>query len=276
MNFAVNKLPSMGPGYPRDSFRTTLGIESLMDLSEAATLNDEAAFVRAICKATAIPMDVMTTGDFYFITLLLRIHSFSDTPIKWETTCLTPRVEIPENVWADESTRALMESLGINRVTTMPRDEIVPLFARLDEALKKPLDISAGTGLCRQHNSIPLTEDVLVKSATYLTEPVVFAEGFTFPKAKLIPEWKAMSKNPQFEKLLPFVVWLDDSYGVTIAEKFEALKAHDNAGALIEQAAVYQKQYMHGPSVVMTGICSACANDIKLRPIAINSSLFFV
>lgn len=278
MFYPTYLLPSSGNKvYAVSEINTKLDLQHLMMVSEAATLNNEEQFIEAISSSAGIPSNQMTVGDFYYITLLTRINTFPNSRIKWENVvCHVPKITIPDDVWLDEHYGPILQKHGIERVTILPRNRIVELFSAVDADLEKNLDLRNSTDLCRTVNNFDLTQHLLEDNAIALKDPIDLATGFCIPTANLIPEWKMLAKNPVYAKLLPFVVWLDESYGTTIREKFETLENRSDASLLIEQASAYHAKYTHGPSVVMSAPCMCCGNHLQLKPISIGYSLFFV
>lgn len=275
MFYPTNHLPSTG--YSTASINTKLDLKHLMLVSEAATLNNEESFIEAICSSAGIPSNQMTVGDFYYTTLLTRINTFPNSRIKWENVvCHVPKITIPEEIWSDEHYGSVLTKHGIQRVTTAPRNKIVELFSAVDAELEKPLDLRQSTDLCRTVNNFELTVELLEDNAIVMKNFLPLDEGYSIPTANLIPEWKLLAKNPVYAKLLPFVVWLDESYGKTIAEKFDALENHSDASLILEKASEYHSKYTHGPAVVMKAPCSCCQNHLQLKPISIGYSLFFI
>jgi hypothetical protein len=214
-------------------------------LSKSLVLKDIKHLVKAVDSVIDMDVDQLTIGDFYYILMWLRLHSYPKSPIMVQWHC-------DEDIWRSKEFKP----------DTTERDYLYygqkPDLEQIDdyEVVK-----------CNTENNEAIHQtNVEILS---LPEDLVLPEGFDFPRVRELPMVQEELKNPEMEFVAPAAQWIRGDWHQKMA-KLEA----DTSLDLFDTATALQETLIHGVSENATLTCRGCRKKSFYR-LQIDALSFF-
>ncbi len=242
----IGNLPSeFIPYSQKQIFIRPFTISELKLLSKSIVLKDIKHLIKAVDNVIDIDVNDLTVGDFYYILMWLRLHSFPKSPIMVQWRC-------------DES---IYRSLAFEPNST--QKTYLPAGVAPDEEQMSEFEIvSCNTG---NNEAIHMT-DITVQS---LDEDFVMPEGYDFPRVKYLDDVQKEMINPEMELIAPAAQWISGTW----IEKMAKLE-NDPGLSLFDMATALQETVIHGVSENAILTCRGCKKK-SLYLLQINATTFF-
>ena len=227
-------------------------VQELRLISKAAALDEMQHVVRAVNLCISEDASELTTGDFYYLLMWLKIHSTPKTPYVVEWHC-------KERVyWKKE----------VKDVPGVPDSPRVMMFNDNSFQVPKPEDMAQYEILpCTCHNSevIHLTNLEIIQLPETSWEGL--PEGFDFPRARNLQEIRDLLKDPELRLIVGPAQWIAE--GKTVAEKIAYLESLPDLD-MFYTAEKLNETIVHGIRETTVLHCRECRAshpfDIQLEP----------
>lgn len=216
-------------------------VAELKLLSRAAVTKNVVSTIKALDQTIDQPIERLSIGDFYYVMMWHKLHSFPKTPLSVQWECNA----------------------------TIPLDK--------DNAINRDIDgnVTADNAdhfdLCKNPNAQLIHQsdiDIVDIEETFKG----FDEAnFDFPRVSILPELLELNTNPEYAYLLGAAQWIKT--GNTLAQKFEYLESLPD----IEQyeiAETLNKEIIHGVSETVRLKCSRCGSTF-LKKLELDPVNFF-
>ena len=227
-NLPSNFLPyKSGPDAFDKLYIRPFTVQELKLVSMAAALKEMKHLIRAVDMVISAPAEWLSIGDFYYVLMWLRIHSFPKTPLVVSWTC-------QEKVLTNKKDG----SFFFNDGSTIPED------ADLSEYEFRE---------CGTHNSELIhMSDIEIITLDDDFEPLL--PGFDFPRASHIEDIRAAVENPETRFLASAAQWVA---GATFKERLATLEAQMDLD-MFDTASILNERADHGVKEHMTIMCRHC------------------
>lgn len=216
-NLPSNFIPYNGE-FTKLNIRQIL-LSELKLLSRAAATNDISSTIKAINMTIDVDINRLTIGDFFYVLMWHKLHSFPKSPVTVNWLCAaTLHLDADGNIITDQ---------------TITPAKIEP---------------------CNQANTqiIHQTDiDIISFEDGYEGIPA----NFDYPRVSMLAEYYELAKDPDFSELLDNVRWIRE--GATLAKKFEYLETLPNLD-LYSEAEEINKATLHGVSQYVHLKCARC------------------
>jgi hypothetical protein len=239
----IGGLPSDFIAYPelerRSLYVRPFQLTELKLLSKNIVQQDVKHIIRAVDLVIDMDANRLTVGDFYYILMWLRLHSFPKSPISVRWTCDQPvwRTLDGQNFLAWDKTPDSAEG---------KKWEQLPCDVQNNEAIHnanlKVLELPDGTEL---------------------------PEGFDFPRVGDLAALGEASKDPEMAMLVKGIQWIKGSWTekVKLAEGPNGMDLYDTGTALAETI-------IHGVAEEAVLTCRSCGVKTPYK-IRLNAASFF-
>lgn len=242
----IGNLPSDFIPYTAKSlFIRPFRVAELKLISKSIVLKNVKHLVRAVDAVIDMDVNELTVGDFYYILMWLRIHSYPKSPIMVQWKC-------------DESIffRPKKEEGELDKYLRYGQ---FPPKDNAEEYVKTPCDTA-------NNEAIHFT-NVDIHN---LPEGLVLPQGFDFPRVKHLQEVQESLKDPELQLIAPAAQWVA---GDTWEDKINRLN-EDPTLDLFDTASAMQETIVHGVSERATLTCRGCGKKTPYR-LKIDALSFF-
>lgn len=229
----IGPLPSQSYPYEWDNlFIKPFSVSHLRLISKAATLKDANYIIEAVNSVITQEASELTIGDFYYVLLWLRIHSYPKSPLVVEWTC-------DRDVLIHKQTKEMLLN---------------------DETYVEPEDLTEYTSeKCGHENVYQATMSTietfsLPESDEYSPLP----NGFDFPRAFLIKDIHDGLSDPELKMLLSAAQWFT---GNSLRERIANMEARTVDD--FTTAMALDDVYAHGFNEITEIQCMRCAAKSK-------------
>ncbi len=244
----IGGLPSNHKGYDwTELLIRPFEIPELKLISRAATLGEPEHIIRAIDLTISRDVRTLTVGDYYYVLMWQKMHSYTKTPLIVEWPC-------PMNVW---------HRLRDGRVTLEP-----PTQEEVEESLQEGKEEADRFNFipCNTLNTQPIQmPDVKIVS---LDDAFVLPEGLDFPRVGTMLEVDALMKDPDMAFLVPALQWMP---GETMKDKMDHFEQSNDLD-LFKRANKANSEIVHGIIQTTTLTCRKCGSqhpyEIRLDPLS--------
>ena len=212
-------------------------------LSRATTTKDVAMTAKAIDMTIDVPVDRLTIGDFYYVLMWHKLHSFPKTP-------LTVRWECLHNIPVDKEGIIVANEKTLKELADLQGPDYVPVKQVVDH-----LEV------CKHANAQIINQsnvDIVSLEDDFAGIP----EAFDYPRVALLPEIYEMRNDPDYTLLLAGAQWIKT--GNTLKEKFEYLESLPDI-SVFEEAETLNETVIHGVNEYITLKCDRCSNTFTKK-----------
>lgn len=228
----IGALPSQFKGYLFDElYIRPFEIPEMRMLSRSVALNNVSHTNRAVDMVISQDVNELTTGDYYYVLMWLRLHSFPKTPpvVSWHCQELLPKAPDGKVYRTDEFDQLPQDRSGFMEVS------------------------------CDTYNS----EIVHKTNIDIITLPddYVLPAGFDFPRVKHMEAVDEALKDPELLMLAPAAQWI---VGETFEDKLKTLETA-NSIDMYETAAALNDLSAHGIAEDAVLKCRGCGFKIHYK-----------
>jgi hypothetical protein len=225
-NLPSNFLPYRGEF--KDVCIRQFNIGDLKLLSRATLTKDVSVFIKAIDLTINVEATRLTIGDFYYILMWHKLHSFPKTPLSVAWECGYTINVTKDGIFVPDSDDS--ETIDHQQHCKHPNAQLI------------------------HHSDIEIV--------SFEEDYAGIDSAFDYPRVEILPEIFELRQDTNYAMLLGAVQWVAN--GVTLAEKFEYLETQDDIG-LYEDADALNKTVIHGVNEIVTLKCSNCSNTFEKR-----------
>lgn len=241
----IGPLPSNGKAYKwTNLYIRPFTLHELKLISRSASLGDPQPIIRAIDLTISEDVNDLTTGDYFYVMLWHKIHSYTKTPLIVEWPCDRPLFN-----------RLRDGKIRFEPLTEQEQEEQDLLAEDRDKFLPE---------LCGTVNSEPIHKvDVEVAS---LEDDFVLDAALDFPRVRNMVEVEEALKDPDLSWLIPSIRWLP---GLTLEDKMKHFEDSEEPN-LLARARKANDTVRHGINQKTTLHCRRCRTThpyfIRLDP----------
>ena len=243
----IGGLPSNFKGYEfKNILIRPFGINELKLISRAASLKEPQHVIRAIDLTISQDVNELTVGDYYYMLMWHKLHSYTKTPLIVEWPC-------PMEVWHRKRDGLV---------------QLVPLTAEQEAEAAKSEAIEDKFVLedCNTVNSEPIS--MVNVEIVSLEDDFVLPEGLDFPHVGTMLEVDELMQDPDMQFLVPALQWMPGNSMVEKMKQFEDAPDLD----LFQRANKANQEIVHGVKQTTTLTCRRCHSrhpyTIKLDPLS--------
>jgi hypothetical protein len=210
-------------------------------VSKSIATKDIRHIIRAVDLVIDQDVQQLSIGDFYFVLMWLRLHSYPKSPMMVQWNCTNKIYRSLE-----KSPTRYLES------GQEPKEDEKALFEFVD------CDTQNAEAI---HNANTIVHD--------LPDSVVLPEGFDFPRVRdLIDITKAL-KDPELTMIVKGLQWISGTWD----EKIKKLDG-PNGIDLYDTGSALADTYIHGVGEHAVLTCRSCRNKVKYQ-VELNAASFF-
>lgn len=274
---STQSLPSRGYLYEAETLTIRpMGIAELMLISSAIETGDDSDFVRAIQGTTDLQQP-LTVGDFYYVAALQRIISYKKAPMTWEWTCSGDVLNVQTE---DEAVLGVLEARNFQQVSPGTHALYKVTEEQLAEVEQnlRPLagKFSGQLVNCGHNNSVIIDKDLLDANLIHLDSKPELPDGYSFPTSAYLGEFQRLYASESLRKLLPLVMWLDNSYGSTLEDRINTLRGREDALDILDVAGQLDIKYQHGYNRdLLCAPCQVCGAQTNRQRLIIAARSFY-
>ena len=210
-------------------------VSELKLLSRATLTKNVASTIRAVDQTIDVPVQRLTIGDFYYVLMWHKLHSFPKTPLNVQWECLN-------NVPVDKE-GILVQDPENNQSLI---DRIQP---------------------CK-HPNAQLIHQSLIETIDFEDDFEGIPPQFDYPRVALLPEIFELRNDPEYSMLIGSAQWIRE--GHTLLQKFQYLESLPDL-AVYEEAEHVNTTIVHGVKEQITLSCARCENkfvkQLELDPL---------
>lgn len=241
----IGNLPSNFFPYPnfKKLYIRPFNFGELKFVSKAAALKEVSHLIRAIDLVISENVNELSIGDFYYILMWLRIHSFPKTPLVVEWHC-------PEQVLTNKETCVIVPN---------------------DASFVEPSDPeNYEMRYCATHNTELIHMTSVEIYSLDETNFQALPEGFDFPRVKHLEDIQTAVKDPELQFIAGAAQWIE---GDTFADKIKKLEDQPDL-SMYNMAFALNEKIQHGVGESTTLTCRHCRGKQPFV-IAIDALTFF-
>lgn len=260
----IGNLPSNFYPYELDGLKELyirpFTVKELRLVSKAAMMKDMSHMHRAIDLVTTCDSARLSTGDFYYVLMWLRLHSMPKTPYVVEWHCTEPVIQ----------NKTTGQRIMNDETHYVPDDEENWKIIKCDAHNSEVIHMTSVDILTLdEENFSGIPQNGLVK--------------YDFPRARIIQEMNEMRTDPELQLIVSSAQWVSDENlveeilvpakegvpaktrmvpALTLAQKIKVLEDQPDLQAF-DDAAVINETIVHGvaESTILT-----CRDCVKKTP----------
>ena len=202
-------------------------------ISKALSSNDISFQIQAVDQVIDQDVHTLSTGDYFYVRMWLKIHSSTKTPLTVDWHC---------------GASVLKHKNNNTYILNSPKDRELLATVDLDDYDEVP---------CKTHN----TELVYSTDLEVVQLPeegyVPLPEGFDFPRVGIYSDIKEGLLNPELKYIVGAAQWLA---GGTLAERIAKLESEENLDTF-NTALALSAVYAHGVKETTTLHCNGCGME---------------
>jgi len=226
----IGPLPSQFHPYSwKNLYIRPFDISCLKLVSKAAALKDMSHMIRAIDLVITQDAGELSIGDFYYVMLWLRIHSYPKSPLTVEWTCSA-------DMYMHRETQEIIFN---------------------DKNFKKPENIHEYEIKKCDTENLEQIHMTTISTVDLPEEGIELPEGFDFPRARDIQKLNEYLDNPEYRHLLSGAQWIK---APTVEEKFKILEESGSI-EMFETGLALNSVLDHGVKETTTLHCRQCRKE---------------
>jgi hypothetical protein len=244
----IGGLPSDYHPYPelkqsRKFYIRPFTMAELRLVSKSIATKDIRHIIRAVDLVIDYDVNDLSIGDFYFLLLWLRLHSYPKSPMMVQWPCTN---KIYKSIESEGQSVRYLESGKEPSEDEKGFFELVECNTQNAEAI---------------HNANTVVHD--------LPDEVELPEGFDFPRVRDLTDITKALKDPELTMLVKGLQWIAGTW----EEKIKKLDG-PNGIDLYDTGSALADTFIHGIGEHAVLTCRSCRNKVKYQ-VELNAASFF-